>query len=54
MSLIQDKTNIPVEVANPFKNLEVSARHLDMGKLKELAPFFGVAVGLGTRRFADR
>jgi len=54
LSLIQDKTNIPVEMANPFKNLEVSSRHFDMEKLKDLAPFFGVAVGLGTRRFADR
>lgn len=52
--LMQEKTTIPVEIANPFKNLEVNAKSFDKENLKELAPFFGVAVGLATRRFADR
>ncbi|MBI5586742.1 MAG: type IV pilus assembly protein PilM [Deltaproteobacteria bacterium] len=53
-NLMQDKTTIPVETANPFKNLEVNPKTFDRESLKELAPFFGVAVGLATRRFADR
>lgn len=51
--LMQDKTAIPVEIVNPFKNVELG-KHFDMEKLKETAPFFGVGVGLATRRFADR
>ncbi|HXI09897.1 MAG TPA: type IV pilus assembly protein PilM [Thermodesulfobacteriota bacterium] len=53
-NLMQEKTNIPIEIANPFKNLEVNAKTYDKEALKEQAPFFGVAVGLATRRFADR
>jgi len=53
-NLMQDKTTIPIEIANPFKNLELHSKSLDMETLKEQAPFFGVAVGLATRRFADR
>jgi len=53
-NLMQEKTNIPIEIANPFKNLEVNAKTFDKEALKEQAPFFGVAVGLATRRFADR
>lgn len=52
--LMQEKTNIPIEIANPFKNLEVNVKTYDKEELKEQAPFFGVAVGLATRRFADR
>jgi len=53
-SLMQEKTSIPVEAVNPFKNLEIGTKDLDAESLKEVAPFFGVAVGLATRRFADR
>ncbi|MBI5468707.1 MAG: type IV pilus assembly protein PilM [Deltaproteobacteria bacterium] len=53
-NLMQEKTTIPIEIANPFKNLEVNAKTFDKETLKEQAPFFGVAVGLATRRFADR
>ena len=53
-NLMQEKTSIPVELANPFKGVEASSKHFDKDKLKEAAPFFGVAVGLATRRFADR
>ena len=53
-NLMQEKTSIPVEMANPFKNLVSNPRHFDPERLKELAPYFGVAVGLATRRFGDR
>lgn len=52
--MMQDKTSIPVDVADPFKNIEADARQFDKEKLKLVAPYFGVAVGLATRRFADR
>ena len=54
VDLMQDKTSLPVELANPFKNIAFNPKQFDEDKLKELAPFFGVAVGLATRRFADR
>ena len=53
-NLMQEKTSIPVEVVNPFKNLEINAKDIDAESIKDIAPFFGVAVGLATRRFADR
>ncbi|MBI1911891.1 MAG: type IV pilus assembly protein PilM [Deltaproteobacteria bacterium] len=53
-NLMQEKTSIPVELVNSFKNIEANPKHFDKDKLKELAPYFGVAVGLATRRFADR
>ncbi len=53
-NLMQEKTSIPVEAANPFKNIEIGTKEIDEERLKEIAPFFGVAVGLATRRFADR
>lgn len=54
MQMIQEKTGIPVELSNPFKNLECDPKQFEPERLKAMAPFFGVAVGLGTRRFADR
>ena len=53
-NMMQEKTSIPVEISNPFKSIEAGSRHFDRERLKEAAPFFGVAVGLATRRFADR
>lgn len=52
--LMQEKTGIPVEMADPFKNIDMRIKNADEERLKELAPFFGVAVGLATRRFADK
>ncbi|MDP2689966.1 MAG: pilus assembly protein PilM, partial [Deltaproteobacteria bacterium] len=53
-NLMQEKTAIPVESANPFKNIEIKTKAAAAETLKDIAPFFGVAVGLATRRFADR
>ncbi|MBI5454537.1 MAG: pilus assembly protein PilM, partial [Deltaproteobacteria bacterium] len=52
--LMQETTALPAEVVTPFKNIEADPRRFDKEKLKDSAPFFGVAVGLATRRFADR
>ncbi len=53
-NLMQEKTSIPVEIVNPFKGVDSGGKQFDKEMLKEAAPFFGVAVGLATRRFADR
>ncbi len=52
--LMQEKTSIPVEMVDPFKNVGIRGKTIDGEKLKSMAPFFGVAVGLATRRFGDR
>lgn len=53
-SLMEEKTAIPVEMVDPFKNVERSEKKFPDEMLSEVAPYFGVAVGLATRRFADR
>ncbi len=53
-ALLQEKTSMPVEHINPFKNLEINPKAFGEDKLSGLAPFFGVAIGLGTRRMGDR
>ncbi|MFQ5442869.1 MAG: type IV pilus assembly protein PilM [Thermodesulfobacteriota bacterium] len=52
--MMQEKTSIPVESADPFNNVETGATGLDGERLADLAPCFGVGVGLGIRRFGDR
>lgn len=52
--LMQDKTGIPVEIVNPFKNVGYSGKKFPEEMLRDLAPYFGVGVGLATRRFGDR
>ncbi|WKZ33857.1 MAG: type IV pilus assembly protein PilM [Thermodesulfobacteriota bacterium] len=53
-NLMQEKTSVPVEPVDPFKGIEANPKHFGPEALKEAAPLFGVAVGLATRRFADR
>jgi type IV pilus assembly protein PilM len=52
--LMQENTGIPVEMVDPLKNVELNPKHFDPEVIKDQAPFFGVAVGLATRRFGDR
>ncbi len=52
--MMQEKTAIPVESADPFKNVEMGDAGLEGERLADLAPCFGVGVGLGMRRFGDR
>jgi type IV pilus assembly protein PilM len=50
--LIQERIEIPVEIADPFAQIEV-ASSLDEERLQELAPSLCVAVGLGMRRSSE-
>ncbi len=52
--MMQERTSIPVEMVNPFLNVESNPRHFDPDYLKEVAVSFAVGVGLATRRPADR
>ncbi|HHL39365.1 MAG TPA: type IV pilus assembly protein PilM [Deltaproteobacteria bacterium] len=52
--MMQDSTGIPVETADPFNGVIYNPKHFESQYLSEMGPYFGVAVGLATRRFADR
>lgn len=51
---IENRTGVPVEVLNPFRNIDVSAGRFDADYLNGVAPMSAVSVGLALRRPADR
>lgn len=51
---IERRTSVPVEVVNPFRNLEVSSKVADPEYLASIAPMAGVVVGLALRAPADK
>lgn len=53
-AIIQDKTAIPVEIVNPFINIECSPKKFASDYIKKVAPFFGVGVGLAIRKVGDK
>ena len=46
---LSEKLNTPVEMFNPFRNISYSPKEFDPEYLDEVAPIFGVAVGLALR-----
>ncbi len=53
-SKLHESTSIPVEMINPFNGITYSPKNFDPEFLKEMGPYFAVAVGLATRRLGDR
>ncbi|MBI3753025.1 MAG: type IV pilus assembly protein PilM [Deltaproteobacteria bacterium] len=53
-AIIQERTAIPVEMLNPFANIECSPKKFALDYIKEIAPYFGVGVGLGMRKVGDK
>jgi type IV pilus assembly protein PilM len=51
---LSDRLGVPVEVANPFQNLQYSDKVFDPEYLREVAPLAAVGVGLALRRINDR
>lgn len=45
--------DIPVEVVNPFNNIEINYKKFDMNFIKDMAPVYTVAVGLALRAVGD-
>jgi type IV pilus assembly protein PilM len=45
---------VPVEVVNPFRNIDISGRGFNVDYLKSVAPMAAVAVGLALRGAADK
>ncbi|NLH50145.1 MAG: type IV pilus assembly protein PilM [Myxococcales bacterium] len=51
---IEQQVGIPVEMINPFNNIEIPAKSFDLEYIKENAPLCGVVVGLALRRPGDK
>jgi len=49
-----DRMQVPVEVANPFGEIDTSGSDFDQDALAELAPLAAVGVGLALRAVGDR
>ncbi len=53
-NVIEQQAGIPVEIVNPFKEIDCSKRDLDVDYLKEIEPIMAVSVGLALRRVGDK
>ncbi len=53
-NVVEQQAGIPVEIANPFKEIDCSKRDLDVDYLKEMEPIMAVSVGLALRRVGDK
>jgi type IV pilus assembly protein PilM len=51
---IEQRVGVPVEILNPFKNVEIDNRRFDPAYIMDVAPMAAVAVGLGLRRPGDK
>lgn len=51
---IEMRVGVPVEIMNPFKNIEIDNRRFDPATIMDIAPLAAVAVGLGLRRAGDK
>ncbi|MGZ5959151.1 MAG: type IV pilus assembly protein PilM [Myxococcaceae bacterium] len=52
--VIEARAGVPVEVLNPFKNIEIDNRKFDPAVILAAAPSAAVAVGLALRRPGDK
>ncbi|HET8724810.1 MAG TPA: type IV pilus assembly protein PilM [Anaeromyxobacteraceae bacterium] len=52
--VIEQRAGVPVEILNPFKNIEVDNRKFDPAAIMNAAPAAAVAVGLALRRPGDK
>ncbi|HYA85535.1 MAG TPA: type IV pilus assembly protein PilM [Nitrospirota bacterium] len=53
-TMLSERLEIPVEVANPFKNIKIDPGKFDTARIEDSAPLCAVAVGLAIRRPGDR
>ncbi|MEW6455852.1 MAG: type IV pilus assembly protein PilM [Acidobacteriota bacterium] len=45
--------DVPVEILNPFRNIQINEKIFNRDYIDEIAPFFGVAVGLALRKIKE-
>jgi len=51
VDLLKEEFNIPVEVLNPFRNIDFNPSKMDSSYINDIAPRMSVAVGLALRSF---
>ncbi|MFI5305071.1 MAG: type IV pilus biogenesis protein PilM, partial [Nitrospiria bacterium] len=51
---LSEKLSLPVEVANPFKNIEINPKKFSPDYIQEVGPITAVVLGLAMRRVGDR
>ncbi|MBX7098198.1 MAG: pilus assembly protein PilM [Myxococcaceae bacterium] len=51
---IESRVGVPVEILNPFKQIEIDNRRFDPAFIMDVAPQAAVAVGLALRRAGDK
>ncbi len=54
LKIIENQIGIPVEVINPFSNIDIPEKSFDLEYIREVAPRCGVVVGLALRRLGDK
>jgi type IV pilus assembly protein PilM len=52
--VLQQQVGIPVEIVNPFRQIEYSEKSFDLDYLREIGPVMAVGVGLASRKVGDR
>ena len=52
--VLEARANVPIEILNPFKNVEVDNRKFDPAVILAAAPSAAVGVGLALRRAGDK
>ncbi len=53
-NIIESKLDLPVEIVNPFKEIEINQNKFSYEQIQEVAPSAAVAVGLAMRVLGDR
>jgi type IV pilus assembly protein PilM len=53
-TMLAERLEIPVEIANPFKNIKIDTKKFDTAIIEDSSPLCAVAVGLAIRRPGDR
>lgn len=51
---IENQIGVPIEVVDPFKNIEINPNKFDMDYIRDVAPACAVVVGLALRRMGDK
>jgi type IV pilus assembly protein PilM len=51
---IESRVGVPVEIMNPFKQIEIDNRKFDPAFIMDVAPLAAVAVGLALRKAGDK
>jgi len=54
LGAIGKNQNLPVEILDPFKNIERNPKHFDPAYIEEIGPQAAVTIGLALRRAGDR